>query len=154
MNPKHVTVHCSATAPEHDFSYDDLRHAHVTVNGWSDVGYHWYIRQSGERIACRPLTRMGAGVRGHNRDNIHICLEGGVNLAGDSVDNYTKAQKDELRLLIIDMVGQYGITNGPCGHRDWSPDLNNDGTIQSNEFIKDCPCFDVRVWWKGVNQCN
>jgi N-acetylmuramoyl-L-alanine amidase len=29
------------------------------------------------------------------------------------------------------------------GHRDFSPDLNKDGKITSNEWIKQCPCFDV-----------
>lgn len=147
---KYITVHASATTPEQDFTYDDLRHLHVDINGWSDVGYHWYIRRDGECIPCRPLSRMGAGVRGHNKDNIHICLEGGVNLIGQAEDNYTQAQKDTLRLTIIDMIGQFGVTTEPCGHRDWSPDLNGDGTIQANEFIKECPCFDVRDWWRSV----
>ena len=30
------------------------------------------------------------------------------------------------------------------GHRDTSPDRNGDGIISPNEFIKMCPCFDVR----------
>ena len=29
------------------------------------------------------------------------------------------------------------------GHRDYSPDLNGDGIIQRNEWIKECPCFEV-----------
>lgn len=151
MNPRYITVHCSATSPEVDFTYEDLRRLHVGINGWSDVGYHVYIRRSGERIMCRPLSRMGAGVRGHNTNNIHICLEGGINKHGESEDNYTQAQKDELRLAIIELISQYGITEEPCGHRDWSPDLDGDGTIEANEFIKDCPCFDVRGWWREVN---
>lgn len=32
------------------------------------------------------------------------------------------------------------------GHRDLSPDLNNDGKITPNEFIKACPSFDVATW--------
>jgi N-acetylmuramoyl-L-alanine amidase len=30
------------------------------------------------------------------------------------------------------------------GHRDWSPDLDGDGEIEQNEWLKDCPCFNVR----------
>jgi hypothetical protein len=29
------------------------------------------------------------------------------------------------------------------GHRDFSPDLNGDGLITPNEWMKACPCFDV-----------
>ncbi|WP_218565127.1 MULTISPECIES: hypothetical protein [unclassified Pseudomonas] len=32
------------------------------------------------------------------------------------------------------------------GHRDLSPDLNNDGKITPIEFIKACPSFDVATW--------
>ncbi|MCT8703246.1 N-acetylmuramoyl-L-alanine amidase, partial [Glaesserella parasuis] len=32
------------------------------------------------------------------------------------------------------------------GHRDLSPDRNGDGTIAPNEWVKDCPCFDVWEW--------
>ena len=30
-----------------------------------------------------------------------------------------------------------------CGHRDLSPDLNGNGEIEPEEWIKQCPCFDV-----------
>jgi len=30
-----------------------------------------------------------------------------------------------------------------CGHRDFSPDLNGDGLITPDEWVKACPCFEV-----------
>ena len=30
-----------------------------------------------------------------------------------------------------------------CGHRDLSPDLNGNGEIEPEEWVKQCPCFDV-----------
>ena len=30
-----------------------------------------------------------------------------------------------------------------CGHRDLSPDLNGNGEIEPEEWIKECPCFDA-----------
>ena len=30
------------------------------------------------------------------------------------------------------------------GHRDTSPDLDGSGEVESREYIKACPCFDVR----------
>ena len=41
-----------------------------------------------------------------------------------------------------------------CGHRDLSPDLNGDGTISPNEWIKDCPCFDVWSWLDSEEVVN
>lgn len=31
-----------------------------------------------------------------------------------------------------------------CGHRDLSLDLNGNGEIEPEEWIKACPCFDVK----------
>ncbi|GAF75520.1 unnamed protein product, partial [marine sediment metagenome] len=31
------------------------------------------------------------------------------------------------------------------GHRDLSVDLNGDGVISKNEWMKQCPCFDVKT---------
>ena len=36
------------------------------------------------------------------------------------------------------------------GHRDFSPDLNGNGTIEPNEWIKDCPSFDAREEYKNL----
>jgi hypothetical protein len=36
------------------------------------------------------------------------------------------------------------------GHRDLSPDLDGDGIVEPNEFIKQCPCFDAKVEYKDV----
>lgn len=147
---KWITVHCSATSPGSNYTVERLRHDHVIVNGWSDIGYHRYITRDGVVHHCRPLSKTGAHVKGHNTGNIGICLEGGVDKSGDAQFNYTDAQLDALRLEIINLTGVYGIPNPPKGHRDWSPDLDSDGTIEANEYIKECPCFDVGQWWEEV----
>jgi N-acetylmuramoyl-L-alanine amidase len=36
------------------------------------------------------------------------------------------------------------------GHRDTSPDLNKDGKITPNEYIKSCPCFDAITEYKEL----
>jgi N-acetylmuramoyl-L-alanine amidase len=30
-----------------------------------------------------------------------------------------------------------------CGHRDLSTDLNHNGEIEPEEWVKDCPCFNA-----------
>lgn len=32
------------------------------------------------------------------------------------------------------------------GHRDLSPDLNGDGVVRENEWVKACPCFDAKLY--------
>ena len=80
------------------------------------------------------MTRNGAGVKGHNEGNVHICVVGGVNESSKSVDNYTTDQYDSLRFVISELSSRFGIRE-ECviGHRDW-PDV-----------AKDCPCFDVQA---------
>jgi N-acetyl-anhydromuramyl-L-alanine amidase AmpD len=37
-----------------------------------------------------------------------------------------------------------------CGHRDLSPDLNGNGEIEPEEWIKACPCFNAETDWGKV----
>lgn len=60
----------------------------------------------------------------------------------------TKAQKRVLYQLIMDLQKEYGILQ-VLGHRDTSPDLNEDGVIEANEYVKVCPCFDVKEFLKS-----
>jgi hypothetical protein len=39
-----------------------------------------------------------------------------------------------------------------CGHRDLSPDLNGNGEIEPEEWIKQCPCFDVAKEFKEFGE--
>lgn len=151
MNPKYITIHCSATKPKHNFSVERLHELHVNQNGWSAIGYHFYITTDGRLHPCRPLNRNGAHVKGHNTDNIGVCLEGGLNNdTGNPDDTFTAAQMVALRDIVDYLQDTFGIDDSNVkGHRDWSPDLNGDGTIQANERIKQCPCFEVSEWMKG-----
>ena len=43
----------------------------------------------------------------------------------------------------MDLQREYNILQ-VLGHRDTSADLNGDGVIEPYEYVKACPCFDVR----------
>lgn len=145
MKPDKITVHCSATKPSANDDVNSIRQMHLD-KGWSDIGYHMVITRESHVQIGRSLLRNGAGVKGHNKNNIHICMIGGVDENGKAVDNFTDEQYDALRTVITHYVGLYGVKQeNILGHRDYSPDLNGDGEITSNEFIKMCPCFDVQT---------
>ena len=48
-----------------------------------------------------------------------------------------------LRLLVHQLEQRFPGCR-VCGHRDLSPDLNGDGEIEPEEWIKACPCFEVK----------
>ena len=152
MKPKLITIHCSATKPKHDFSVEKLRHLHVVKNRWSDIGYHFYITTNGRLHFCRPLTRNGAGVKGHNNDNIAICLEGGLNNdTGRPDDTYNNYQMVALKVIIRHLQKSHSIDDKNVkGHRDWFGDANGDGIINNQDWLKECPCFDVSKWLVSI----
>ncbi len=146
MVPKMITVHCSATQPAADIGAAEIRKWHKD-KGWSDIGYHAVIRRNGSVEAGRPEWKVGAHVAGHNTDNLGVCLVGGINPQGKAENNFTPEQMAALRQVLQGWMKKYSIPAGKVmGHRDWSPDKNGDGKITPNEFMKDCPCFDVRSW--------
>lgn len=132
MTPEFITVHCSATPAKMDIGVEEIREWHLD-RGWRNVGYHFVINRSGEVQPGRPLNETGAHVYGHNRNNIGVCLVGGVDSDMKAEDNFTPQQDSALRELISELAGNYGIKEENIkGHRDW-PDVH-----------KDCPSFDVK----------
>lgn len=113
--------------------------------GWSDVGYHYIIKRNGDREVGRPLHRSGAHARGHNSNSVGVCLIGGVDSGNHPDSNFTRKQWATLSSTIDEILQNFGPVK-VVGHRDLSPDLNGDGTIQASERIKACPCFDVSAW--------
>lgn len=138
-----IVVHCSATPPSMDIGADEIRDWHVNTNKWSDIGYHFVIRRSGQIQTGRPLTRPGAHTKGYNTNSIGICLVGGVDDSGNPEDNFTPEQFNSLLFKLAEFEDEYPEAE-ILGHRDLSPDVNHDGVVTKDEWVKDCPCFDVR----------
>ena len=76
--------------------------------------------------------------------NIGIAYEGGLDEDGNPADTRTEKQKFSLRALIRTLKKEFPITR-VCGHRDLSPDTNGNGVVESSEWLKQCPCFDVEM---------
>ena len=92
--------------------------------------------------ATRPIEKIGAHVRGFNLNSLGICYEGGLDCQGKAKDTRTEAQKQSLKALVGKLLKDYPGSR-VCGHRDLSPDLNGNGEIEPEEWIKECPCFEV-----------
>ena len=57
-------------------SVERIHEIHVNSNGWSGIGYHFFIRRNGQIFRGRPINMVGAHAGGHNGDSIGICYEG------------------------------------------------------------------------------
>ena len=75
-------------------SADDIHKSHLS-NGWTGIGYHFYVRKSGEIYEARPSDTVGAHTSNYNSVSIGICFEG--NFENESM---TKTQLDAGKELI------------------------------------------------------
>lgn len=134
-NTDYIVVHCSATQnlPKYDWRAIDQMHRQ---RGFLSIGYHYVILTDGTIQNGRDFDEVGAHAVGFNSNSIGICLIGGVDKRGNSVDNFTKEQKASLRDLIDTLIVDNILKNViVLGHRDLP------------KVAKDCPCFDVKEWY-------
>ena len=137
-----IVIHCSATRADRDFTKDDLDVCHRR-RGFNGVGYHFYIRKNGDIKTTRAIEKVGAHAKGHNAYSIGICYEGGLDCHGCPADTRTEWQVHSMHVLILTLLRDYPGCR-ICGHRDLSPDLNGNGEIEPEEWVKACPCFEVK----------
>lgn len=120
---RRVFLHCSASDnPEHD-DISVIRKWHAQ-RGFTDVGYHWFIKKDGTVQAGRSVDQIPAAQQGHNTGTLAICLHGLDKL------KFTEAQFESLRALCreINTIHQGKVTfHGHC-------------EVSS----KTCPVFDYR----------
>lgn len=124
-----IIVHCAATREGQHHTVDQIRSWHKN-RGWDDIGYHYVIYLDGSRHKGRPLSKVGAHVRGRNTETIGICYVGGVAKDGKTPkDTRTTAQKAALIELIMELMGQYPSIKTISGHNQYA--------------AKACPSFDA-----------
>jgi len=95
-----VFLHCSASDhPEHD-NVETMRKWHLD-RGWSDVGYHFFIRKDGTVENGRDLEWIPAAQAGHNTGTIAICLH------GLAEENFTAEQFRSVIALCTEIAETY-----------------------------------------------
>lgn len=124
-----LIVHCSATPEGQSLDFEACRNDHLLHRDFSDIGYHFYLTRDGEIHRGRPLEKMGAHCRGHNRHSIGICYEGGLDKQGAPKDTRTLEQRGALLALLRELKRLFPHAL-IVGHHDLNPQ-------------KACPCFDV-----------
>lgn len=142
-----IVCHCSGTKVTQRYTFNQCRHDHIHNNRWHDIGYHYYIEHDGTVHKGSPESQKGAHVKDHNAHSIGICYEGGLDKDGYPCDTRTPEQLASMENLIADLHARYPKAI-ILGHRDLSPDLNGDGKITPNEYLKQCPCFDAMLFYE------
>ena len=100
------------------------------ANGWSGIGYHYFVRKNGELYRGRPENTVGAHVTGHNSYSIGICVEG--DYSKETV--MPEAQKTAILELIKDIKTRYPSIK-IVGHKDLGGSACP-GTYYPLEFFK------------------
>lgn len=134
---KYIAIHCTAT--QQTATVAAIQRYWRDSLGWKAPGYHLLIEPNGTIHQLLDFNGVANGVRGFNKDSVHISYIGGVNKAGRALDNRTDAQKKAI-LECIDRVIEW--SDNKCliiqGHRDF-PNVK-----------KACPSFDAKAEYRGI----
>ena len=137
---KYIAVHC--TASYQSMTIEGLKQE-FKRKGWVNPGYHYVVSPDGKITQLLDEDEVSNGVRGFNSVSINVAYIGGIDTNGKPTDNRTDEQKSSLLSLLKLLHRKYPAAVIQ-GHRDFSPDLNKDGKITPNEWMKVCPCFNAK----------
>lgn len=92
-------------------SVHDVHRWHLN-NGWSGIGYHYFVTKAGVVYTGRPVNAVGAHAVGYNSNSIGICAEGAFNK-----ETMPQVQKQAIIDLCRYLVKAYGIKK-VLGHKE------------------------------------
>ena len=144
-----IVVHCTASRCNAPLTPASLDVEHRR-RGFTNCGYHYYVTRDSEIHPMRDVAKIGAHAKGFNTCSIGIAYEGGLDATGQPTDTRTAEQKKSLISLLRYLKETHHDIAAIVGHRDLSPDLNHNGKIESNEWIKMCPCFDASTEYREL----
>lgn len=138
-----IVIHCS----DSDWGTEEEIDKWHKARGWDGNGYH-YVITNGHVSSCvkynkkfdgviqagRELRKIGAHVKGHNKDSIGICLIGKHHFTG-------KQMYEALPKLINMLLVSYSLTTDDVfAHNQFDPD-------------KGCPNFNIN-WLRDTIKGN
>jgi N-acetylmuramoyl-L-alanine amidase len=141
-----IIIHCTATRStvKHQTILNGWR-----AKGWDKNGYHWLVDDNGLAARLQDDSIVSNGVFGYNNNSINLCYIGGIGANGKPQDTRTEEQKGTLETLVMEYRKLYPNAKIQ-GHRDFSPDKNKNGVIETFEWIKICPCFDAKKEYSHI----
>ena len=123
---KYIVLHCTAT-PKNTTVQSIMNHWQ-NVLGWKSPGYHYIITPNGTEVQLADISKQTNGVKGYNKNAIHISYIG-----GQFVDDRTPDQKRTMAELVRKFKVIYPKAQ-ILGHCDFPG------------VTKLCPNFNVKQW--------
>lgn len=101
-------------------------------NGWSDIGYHYFIDKSGKIYEARAIGYKGVHVSKNNSYKIGINLLGDYNSEGILTSKHDVLPKEQIQACInlVNELKKYFPLIELGGHRDYA--LNPDAACPGN----------------------
>lgn len=119
-----VFLHCSATSNT-EIDAETVHHWHTVDNGWSAIGYHFFITSDGVIQYGRDLELTPAAQSGYNTGTIAICANGLV------PNDFSPEQLQVVKDLCLDIQKEYNFPLRFRGHTEVA--------------AKSCPVFDYKA---------
>lgn len=163
---KYIAIHCTAgftlIPAIENFWYKSLK--------WKSPGYHiivyengelWFVTKNGSYSKDQSkldLNKITNGIGGFNSETVHISYVGGVERGNTSKANDSRTAQQKSAIIkaigiVQDLLKEEDQDVSKVkiqGHRDFSPDKNGSGVIESWERIKECPSFDAIPEYKNL----
>lgn len=112
--PDKIIVHHAASRGK---SVEEIHKAHIE-NGWTGIGYHYYIRSDGSIFSGRDENIMGAHAKDNNKNTLGVCVEGNFEDEIISDLQYNSLIKVigylSLKYPIDDILGHRDVKNTLC----------------------------------------
>ena len=114
-------------------------HSWHRANGWTGIGYHFFVRKDGTIYRGRPINVVGAHVQGMNSCSIGICAEGDYHTKEKTMP---QAQKKSIIELCQYLKKNYYPNAKIVGHREIG-DSNCPGRYYPLDEIKNMKYTEV-----------
>ena len=123
---KYIVLHCTAT-PKNTTVQSIMNHWQ-NVLGWKSPGYHYIITPNGTEVQLADISKQTNGVKGYNKNSIHISYIGGL---------YDDDRTEDQKRTMAELVRKFRVIYPKAeilGHCDFPG------------VTKLCPNFNVKQW--------
>jgi len=129
---KYIVLHCTAT--DQDAKPESIVRYWKEKLGWRHTGYHHLVEANGRINDLQDIEIPSNGVKGYNKNSIHISYIG-----GKDEDDRTVQQVDSLLRLVTHYKRLFPEAE-ILGHRDFP------------NVTKSCPRFNAKEEYKHLTQ--
>lgn len=114
LNPKYIIVHHTATSRDRT-TFDAVKKYHIQTNGWTDIGYHFFI-EAHQMLIGRPRNVAGCHCKADGMNFKSL----GVAVTGNFEKEYpTNRQLDMLKETLDNLRKEFNIPEeNVLGHKE------------------------------------